>query len=193
MKKLLSLVLSIALLLGLFACGETHDAITYDVIAPRPVDKPIRMTMYGADGNPQSATTYEYNQKGDVLRSEQRMANGDTYTNTYENHYNEKGQLVERYNGDRLVTYVYNDDGQLIQTGDDTYADIDLGGATEYTYNQQGQLIQSDFVGHDTSWSASLYAYDDQGLLIRNDVYMYYLENDKKPDKPSYYYLYEYE
>jgi len=188
MKKFFALILAGVLLLGLGACGQKQD---YDVAAPRPEDKPSRMTMYNANGELWATITYEYNQKGDVLRREQRMANGQIYTNTYENHYNEKGQLIERYQGEYLITYEYNDDGQLIQMVDDTYADLDLGGTTRYTYNQQGQLIRSDFLS--SASSTSFYEYDGQGLLIREDEYMDYVEDDNKPEKPSYYYIYEYD
>jgi len=199
MKRILSILLTLAfafaMLLGLFACGraDTDTTVTsdYDVATPRPEDKPSRMIMYNASGELHATMTYVYNQKGDVLRSEQRMASGQTKTNTYENHYNGKGQLVERYQGESLITYEYNDDGQLIQMVDDTYAGLDLGGTTRYSYNQQGQLIRSDFLS--SAPSTSFYEYDEQGLLIREDEYMDYIEDDEKPEKPSHYYIYEYD
>jgi len=193
MKKLFAFALVAAMLLGLFACGQTqdvimHDTTTYEAAAPRPTDKPIRMTSYNRDGTLHSTMTFEYDEKGNKIRSEQQL-NGSTYISTYINSYNEEGQLVQAEIQAEIqgrvsdyidfITYEYNADGQLIRSHVTDTEFGEFGGTTTYTYNEQGQLVES--VWQSDGARRSTFEYDAQGLLVR--------ENINGGD----YYIYEYE
>ena len=184
MKKLITLALTAALLLGLIACGEASEAA-----APRPEDKPSRVNYYNADGALRFSTTYEYDTKGNDIRREQHFADGKVFTYECKNTYNKKGQLVRIEvcinNGDAdIITREYNAEGQLIRS---TLSTHESGNVTTYTYDNQGQLIQSETENYmDDSTSTSTYEYDAQGLLTRQNSY--------DGDGQLYgYYIYEYE
>jgi len=185
MKKLVSLCLAATFLLGLFACG--HD----ETAAPPPEGKPIRTTRYDADGNLDFSTTYEYDSKGEILRSEQRrVVDGDPITTTFKNRYNRKGQLVRvdsdsSYGYMGFKTYEYNIDGQLVGTNfTDFYGSGDWGSRTTYTYNPQGQLIQTYSEINEPSTQMDVYEYDAEGALSRMNT------NDRGTIG---YYLFEYD
>ncbi|MCL2495623.1 MAG: hypothetical protein FWE98_08255 [Oscillospiraceae bacterium] len=184
MKKLLSLALSGLLLLGLVACDKNAAVL-------RPVDKPSRMTEYDSHGTMLFSTTYEYDSKGEILRSERRNALGDVRTSEYKNRYNAKGQLVrvkERSNDGRdyACKHTYCAEGQRIET--QYKGNSDYSGVIFYTYNAQGQLMQSmdcPNLGHGPTITCE---YDEHGLLFREDIfYPHYTSRQHG------YYLYEYE
>jgi len=202
MKKLFAFVLAFALLLGLFSCGKadvpvpskTQPVAETEAATPRPEDKPSRMTSYNRDGTLQSTMIYEYDEKGNFIRSEQRL-NGSIYVCTYKNSYNEEGQLVQAEIQAEIqgrvsdyidfITYEYNADGQLIRSHVTDTEFGEFGGVTTYTYNEQGQLVQADSGGMNPV--RSTYEYDEQGLRIRENVYYNYR------DTLDGYSIYEYE
>jgi len=188
MKKLLALVLAIASLLALAACGEASEPMS---TIPQFAGKPTRKTLYNSNGTMHMTIfSYEYDKKGNETRSEQLFADGGAHTYTRENKYNWKGQLIRaelqmdnRDNG--FITYEYNADGQVIRH---VYTDNEFGefsGVATYIYNEQGQLIRTDPAEGLEGPRHSTYEYDAQGLLIR--------ENDYSYDNLTGYYLYEYE
>jgi len=204
MKKLLAFVLALALLLGLLACGKANgpvpnttqpDAET-GAAAPRPEDKPSRMSYYSADGNLHSSIIYEYDEKGEVLRDERRDADGNIVVRKMKNTYDERERLiqVERYSSDGSLlhwsSHEYNDNSQLIRTRYDSSISTDIGGTVTYTYNEQGQLIQSEDCADFSSILTSIYEYDMQRLMIRENVYNYYGEEEK--EKLAFYKIYDY-
>jgi len=197
MKKLLAFVLAFVLLLGLVACGKaiapvpstTQPDVQTEAAAPRPEDKPSRMTSYNRDGTLHFTMTYEYGERENTIRSEQHL-HGSIIIYTYKNSYNEKGQLEKaeiQTNGgdDGFITYEYNADGQLTEH---VYTDTSFGefsGRMTYTYNEQGQLIQT--VASDGT-ERSTFEYDARGLKVRENIY--YGDSE---DTLSRYYIYEYD
>lgn len=97
--------------------------------------------VYGNDGVPTQITIYQYNDRGDVVFSESRQADGSlNYTNR--NTYDENGHLVMSTNsspyGESLYTYEYDDQGHQVKT---TYtSNGTLFSVSEYKYDAEGHI-----------------------------------------------------
>jgi len=139
------------------------------------------MSSYKADGNPDSKTTYRYDDKGKILEIKEE----GLFKNKTIMQYDARGNLTEEKTYDlknnliKTETYQYNNRGQYTST----YTENDMyKGETVYSYDDRGNLIKEIRAG---VWFGGellnvkgepyrdiyIYKYDIKGKLAEQAVY----------------------
>lgn len=140
-------------------------------------------------------TTYSYDEKGHLLKGEGAYANEEGPGYSEEHTYDKEGVLIRSETiseaGESVLTYEYNDKGQLTKRVGYTNG-ANVGGITQYAYDEQGNctLAETDsFLGVDPAeyetmepyhTSKTTYTYNEQGLCTKaeeslgeNGIYTY--------------------
>lgn len=198
MKKLLSLLLSLTVLLCLTACGTELDMPTEDTTPTQPQTKTVYVhsSVTHTLGSTTSRTEYLYDD-GDLLTAtvvytgeeESRrfsvtcdengnpirwVANVDGTESATEYTYDEQGR--------NLGTYLYTD-GKLVTSTESTWGNDrrvsviakappqNYESRSEYTYDENGGLIRQDLYVNGQLSSYAIYTCDEQNRPVRSDSY----------------------
>ena len=118
---------------------DSDDII--ESLSEKNADGRYTKEVYGNDGVPSQIIVYQYNDRGDVVFSESRQADGSlNYTNR--STYDENGHLVSGTNsspyGESRYTYEYDDQGHQVKT---TYSSNGaVFSISEYQYDADGRI-----------------------------------------------------
>ena len=152
--------------------GDDYELI--ESLSEKDAEGRYTKEVWGSDGEPDQFTTHEYNERGQVVRSESRRFDG-TWNYTNENVYDADGHLIETINrssyGESRNTYEYDGDGR--QKASSYYSNGALYSTTENKYDENGLLCYSrdNFVQMDRI-NEHYMSYDKEGELIANRTYV---------------------
>ena len=149
----------------------------------------LSQTQTDIDGGNKAVTTWEYDEKGNIL-SEQHVGGGLTTTETYS--YNNDGKILSKtyitsLGKNETTTYEYDKDGNcILRTETDSEGMVET---TTYEY-EDGKKIS--VISPDCQ---SYYEYDEngnlskmtqfQGSITQEDSYLYYPDGSLKQKKES--------
>ena len=160
MKKLLPVLLCLAIALGLCACGGTEEPKTPEVTAtPEPVrfskedGKLDTESYYNPNGMKYASVEYSYDGSGRVI-SERHLGLNDA----------EEGVLSYEYlDGDKISSRSYK-----LSAGDGSYTDY----YTEsYEYDASGLLLSITRTESGAVTARTVYGYDESGNLVSEKRY----------------------
>ena len=221
MKKLISALLLLCLLLTLAACSKTDNniaipggnpasstpdtSIDHDLKPPAPpttdvsVSLAITASRYNAYGDLDARTDYTYNETGVLIKRVHTSFLYGQENIRYENVYNDYGDLTESATYSQgmlsersLNVYEYDSNGNMTQMLQyDKYSD--LSERTTFTYDEKNNLTEQ--IDYDSSGNITMtrtYSYNDKGLL-QKETQNGYQDYYGEPTLYKGYTLYEYD
>ena len=145
----------------------------------------IEKKCFNSDGSIMKKLTFDYNDKGNIIKLNIYKNENDEYTETYK--YDENTNQIEKkcYKSDgsfmRKISIKYDDKGNKIEevyeAKGDTSNDI-------YKYDDKGNNIESGFLSNGTFILEFAYTYDEIGKIkekkcYNNDGILFIVENYK--------------
>lgn len=135
----------------------------------------VEETSHSSTGAEEERTTYEYNDKDQLVKSEERWGTKIILEETFE--YDDKGRLikeVEIEEGEKMtITYEYDASGHLIKETYDPDAKGEEMSRIEYTYDGDKLVKILEFEGKKstTPTDETRLTYDDRGEVIKKSDY----------------------
>jgi YD repeat-containing protein len=128
---------------------------------------------YTRSDNEVNVTVFEYDEKGNLVRSTETIPGNDSPT-VYTYTYDDKGNLTYRDRGGDQTTFTYDESGKRIKAN----MTVEDGNSYEtvYTYNDKGELIKMTETktknGASETHSETVFTYDDKGRVTSSTMTM---------------------
>jgi len=183
MKKALYIILVLALLLSLCACGETTPDVPENTDTPEESLPPVSYNMdegrltkevyYNVNGLKYLTVYFDYDGQGRVIK-EMSMGINDAPEGYYINEYDDAGKRLtrisyvaqgpEEFTEDYRISYVYDDFGRCVS--EISTSEGKILAKTEYVYDENGWLISELHYQGDSFVAAEYtYSYDENGVM----------------------------
>lgn len=153
------------------------------------VYKLSKSTKYDSEGNMQSQTTYEYDEKGQRVKSE--TTGNYTEVCIYDNEYDENGKIIKSTSRNEVgaggfKTYEYDDADNLIMV---TLYDADGMAFSAEKYDEAGNMTQNILYDSDGNIDFQLdFVYDAEGKKVSSESVLFI---DGTPSSNTFEYKYE--
>ncbi len=183
MKKLIYIVLTLAVLLSLGACGKVASDKEKAESTPEPTLPPVsynsdegrlvKEVNYNANGLKYLTVYYDYDGQGRITK-EMHMGVNDAPEGYYTNEYDENGNITlrisyialgpEEFVEEYTASYEYNEAGQLVL--ETRVSEGKVLAKTEYGYDEAGQCIsEKHYEGESFVAAEYTYGYDGKGRV----------------------------
>lgn len=159
------------LLAGTTGCTSDVDIPSFDE-SSRGVNHQVLLAVnHYTDNSIESEITYEYNEKGQIIRESNRfLSDGESLEEVYDLSYDDEGRLIKK----------------VRSSGDSGYSSDDL----ERKYDESGNMIFESSFKNGDYWSEITYTYDSENRVAQEVWKVEYDENGLNYDTMEYKHIY---
>ncbi|MBE6531821.1 MAG: hypothetical protein E7679_07050 [Ruminococcaceae bacterium] len=151
--------------------SNSNGDITYRKINEYDIKGNLTKIVQGTEEDSQSITTFEYDEKGNILKRNVKQSDGYTYSVEYEYEYDDYGNKIKyaayyQSGNFEKISYKYDQNGNMLEKHREDEEGKDY--SEYFEYDAKGNCIKRTYTRHTSSitdvWT---YEYDDYGNLIK--------------------------